>query len=482
MDAPVWYLNTIYRREQERGYAGLEDLWMPGVIGCTLTPGKTFHLVCSLDKIDLGRIISLVSQPPRPLALPLDSSDPDLIDLARAGSPYVLNFSSDSSPKPQTAVITHYPWSSPSVRGEMISLAGLFLVPGRLEEARSLLESRAALANAGVLPSLLPEDSSPPVYHGADVSLWFINAVHQYLQYSADEAAGRRLLDVVNDIIDNYRHGTRLGIIADSDGLISTGVPGIPTTWMDAQLESNVITPRAGRPVEINALWYNALRVAADLHQRWGSPSRGRELSEYAETVQSAFNQRFWNEESNCLFDVVGDQSSDPSVRPNQIFAVSLPYPALWLPRRAAVIDTVVNELLTPMGVRTLSPRDSAYQGRYQGNVVLRDRAYHQGSAYPWLLGPLVTAILKTRGRTPAALSLAREILRPTIQFIRGAGLGQICELFDGDAPHRPGGALASAPAAAELLRAWAEDVLAISPPSRPAAEDHPPVVVAARQ
>jgi predicted glycogen debranching enzyme len=477
IDAPVWYLNTIYRREQERGYAGLEDLWMPGLIRRTLSPGQTAHLVCSMDTIDLERVVSVAARLPRGAQANSDHALPseqhETVELARAGRPHVLNIESGISGKPAAAVMTHYHWSSPSIRGAMISLAGLLLVPGRFDEAKSLLESTALLADAGVLPSHISEDGSKPIYHGADVSLWFVNALHQYLQYTGDDATGRQLLECVDEIIDNYRRGTRLGIIADSNGLIRSHMAATPTTWMDAKLIDRVITPRQGQAVEINALWHNALRIAADLHGRLGSARRARELNDLADSVLQAFNRQFWNEQLDCLYDVVDENGADASVRPNQIFAVSLPYPVLWAERHSAVIDVVVSELLTPFGVRTLSPHDPAYQGQYGGNVVQRDHAYHQGSAYPWLLGPLVTAVVKTQGRTPAALSLGREMLSGALKYINGPGMGLICELFDGSAPHRPGGALASAPAAAELARAWSEDILGATPkPPAPSAPE----------
>lgn len=470
----VWYLNTIYRREQERGYAGLEDVWMPGVIRRQLLPGQTLHLACSMEKIDLDRVISQHLPQIRTPQLHAALHDRDLEDLERSAETYIVN----SAPNDATAIITHYPWSSPSVRGAMISMAGLLLVPSHYDAARSLLESTALLIDSGVLPSELPEDGGKPVYQGADVSLWFVQAVHQYFTYTGDEATVRQLLDVLDQVIDCYRRGTRLGIAADADGLISTS-DDLPTTWMDARLIDWVVTPRRGRPVEINALWHNALRIAADFNRQLGRPDRAAELSELADSVKLAFNRRFWNHDLNCLYDVVGDRDSDPAIRPNQIFALSLPHPVLWPQRHAAVLDVVTNELLTPLGLRTLSPRDSAYQGRYAGDVIARDRAYHQGSAYPWLLGPLVTALIKSRGRDEQSLTQAREILRGPLQYIHGEGMGLISELFDGDAPHARGGALASAPAAGELLRSWAEDVLAIAPPRRPVADRQPAAVAA---
>ncbi|HUB26149.1 MAG TPA: amylo-alpha-1,6-glucosidase [Tepidisphaeraceae bacterium] len=481
MDLPVWYLNTIYRREQERGYAGLEDLWMPGIVGRRLEPGQTVHLVCSTENVDLDRVLGELGKDVD--RTPANhSGDAETVELSHAGAIHIVSAPGETAGKRRTAVITHYPWSTPSIRGAMISLTGLFLIPGRHEEARALLESTAELESDGLLPSELPEDSSAPIYHGADVALWFINAVHQYFNYTADSECVRRLMHVMDEIIEHYRHGTRLGIMADEDGLISSYEPGLATTWMDAKLVDWVVTPRHGRPVEINALWHNALRIVADFHQQFGSPDRHRELNQFADTVKTAFNRRFWNEELDCLYDVVQDQMFvDRAVRPNQIFAISLPHPALFSTRFAPVIDVVVNELLTPMGVRTLSPRDSAYLGRYEGDVIRRDRAYHQGSAYPWLLGPLVTAIVKARGRTGPTLSLCEEILRPIFKYIRGDGLGLICELFDGDSPQRPGGALSSAPAAAELLRCWHEDVLGVAPAVVSKSENSPQSVAAAK-
>jgi predicted glycogen debranching enzyme len=472
----VWYLNTIYRREQERGYAGLEDVWMPGVVHRQLRPGQTLHLACSMEKIDLDWVLMQQQPEIRTPRLVAANHDRQLEDLERSAEVYVVS----SESRETTSIITHYPWSSPSVRGAMISMAGLLLVPGHYDAARSLLESTAALIDGGLLPSELPEDGGKPVYQGADVSLWFVQAVHQYFTYTGDEATIRRLVDVLDQIIDCYRRGTHLGIAADIDGLISTG-DEFPTTWMDARLIDWVVTPRRGRPVEINALWYNAVRIVADFNRILGRPDRVSELSELADSVKLAFNRRFWNHDLNCLYDVVADQNADSAIRPNQIFAMSLPHQVLWPQRHAAVLETVLNELLTPLGVRSLSPRDSAYQGRYGGDVISRDRAYHQGSAYPWLLGPLVSALVKTRGRDEATINQAREILRGSLKYIQGEGMGLISELFDGDAPHARGGAPASSPAAGELLRSWAEDVLAIASPRRPVADDLPAAVATAK-
>jgi glycogen debranching enzyme len=235
---------------------------------------------------------------------------------------------------------------------------------------------------------------------------------------------------------------------------------------MDAKVGDWVVTPRQGRPVSINALWYNALRVASDLHARFRNTDRADDLLFIAECLREAFNRRFWNQAHGCCYDVVEDHGYDPSIRPNQIFAVSLPYPVLDLARHAAVVERVQGELLTVTGLRTLSPKDPAYQGHYFGPQVTRDRAYHQGSVFPWLLGPFITAYLRVHGRGDAARQQVRSMLDGCITYMQTDGQGQLCELFDGNPPHEPGGALASARSVAEVLRAYVEDVLDLAPVS----------------
>jgi glycogen debranching enzyme len=231
--------------------------------------------------------------------------------------------------------------------------------------------------------------------------------------------------------------------------------------------------------VELNALWYNAVRIAADLSERFGSGEKSEELAELAKSIKTAFNNRFWNERNNCCYDVIDDHGYDPAVRPNQLLAISLPYPVLTADRFEPVLERVRSELLTPLGLRTLSPNDPAYQGHYSGNIVSRDRAYHNGSAFPWLLGPFVTAYLLVHGRGPGARSEAKEILQRCVDYLLKEGLGQLCELFDGDKPHRPGGAIASASSVAEVLRAYAQEVLDQQPTVRAMAHSTDPAKIA---
>jgi glycogen debranching enzyme len=274
--------------------------------------------------------------------------------------------------------------------------------------------------------------------------------------------------------VHNYRTGTRLGIAADEDGLVSTAEPGVGTTWMDAGTGNGVVTPRAGMPIELNALWYNALRVVAELSERFDEPRWAEELNGQAQSVKDAFNRLFWNEPAGCCYDVVGGAGPDASVRPNQLLAASLPFAVLDLPRHPQVLQKVRDELLTPFGVRTLAPSDPNYHGRYAGNVAARDRAHHNGSAFPWLLGPLLDVHARVKGRGRQARDEALVLLRGCLDYLEGDGLGQLCELFDGNAPHAPGGAVAAAAGTAEVLRAYADYVLDGAPSDSPAPAEAP--------
>ena len=460
---PHWYLNTIYRREEERGYAGLEDLWNPGIFRWVLAPGQTVHLVCATEPVELDSVCAELGRmernPVEHTAWTHAERDENFDALIRAANAFVVT-SVEGPLHPR--VIGQYPWSPASGRAAVMGFSGLFLVAGRLQQARWLLLWLATQIQDGLIPTDYPEDAGPPRFNGADTSLWFINAVGQYFSRTDDEQTVRSLLPAIETIISVYRQGTKLGITCDSDGLIASRAADFPTSWMDAQAGNWVITPRRGRTVELNALWFNALRLASSFATRLGNPATAQELAALADNVQSAFNRRFWNASLNSCFDVVDDEA-DASVRPNQILAISLAHPVLTSERHKLLIQTVLADLLTPMGLRTLTPRDPAYQGRYGGNVVARDRAQHQGCAYPWLLGHLATAYLRAYGRSSVTVARVRSWLDGCLAYLRGDGVGQLCELFDGDAPHQPGGAPASALSVAEILRCYAQDVLGIA-------------------
>jgi len=339
-----------------------------------------------------------------------------------------------------------------------------------------LLLSLAARMRNGLIPTEMAEDASRISYSGADTSLWFINAIWQYFRYGGDEAVAARLLEAAVEIIRNYQRGTELGISMDKSCLLASRSAGSGTTWMDTKAGDWVITQRAGMPVELNALWYNAVRIVASLSARFGHAKGADELDALASTVSKSFNSRFWNPVDNCCYDVIDERGNDASIRPNQLLAVSLPFAVLSIDRHIAVVEKVRCELMTPMGPRTLSPRDPAYQGHYSGDVVSRDRAMHQGCVHPWLLGHFITAQSRAFGRSPAARDEAKRLLGAPLEHIRRSGMGQICELFDGEPPHRSGGAIACATAAGELLRAYVEDVLDQKP--APALQAKPQAVI----
>ncbi|MEA2707847.1 MAG: hypothetical protein QOF78_448 [Phycisphaerales bacterium] len=469
----AWYFNTIYRCEQERGYAGLEDLWSPGVIKwLKLAPGESVHFVCSADPIDLEKAVAAVEmqaaqiENAAQIATPLPARDTDHDLLLRAARAFTIEQSPEQIEKSAIAMITKLPWSPPSVRDALIAMPGILLVTGKFAEAKAMLLGLAARVRNGLVPTEFAEDASEPEqFSGADTSLWFVNAIWQYLRYTGDEqTVAKKLLDVAMQIVRTYHYGANPGISADRQGLLECCSPGRGFTWMDAKVGEWVVTPRAGRPVELNALWHNAVKICATLCEHVGQTSRARELNLLGDTIAVAFNQKFWNEREQCCFDVVTEHFSDPAIRPNQLLAISLPFAVLNLDRHAAAIEVVRRELLTPFGPRTLSPREHSYCGRYGGDVVSRDRAYHQGCVHPWLLGQFITAHLRVSGRGEAARNEARKLLDACLSHMRGDGLGQLCELFDGDGPHRPGGAIASAPAVGELLRCYVEDILDRSP------------------
>lgn len=462
---PDWYESTIYRREAERGYAGLEDLWTPGYVNWTMEPGQTVHFACSSEPLELGRVVGELERQPTTVIEPVvstEAQDATLQTLTRA----VLEF-----PVCSPAGVTQYPWAAPSVRDALIALPGMLLVTHRHAAAKRFLLDLVPLIRDGLLPAELPEDGGDPIYAAADVALWYVNAVEAYVRHADDPTAGKMFLEPVLRIIRAYQGGTKLGISTDADGLLLSHEPGIGTTWMDAKVGQWVITPRQGRAVEVNALWYNAICVVSQLSQGWDRAERSSEFARLAESVRAAFNRRFWNEMAGCCFDAVSERGTDPSIRPNQLFAISLRHAVLEPHRWAPVLDRVRGELLTPVGIRTLAASDPAYVGRYVGDVVARDRALHQGSVFPWLLGPYVTAHVKTFVKSPQARQQAARCIEGCVNRIRSDGLGHLCELFDGDPPHEPRGALASLVGTAELLRCYVEDILGVNPQNRPRAD-----------
>jgi predicted glycogen debranching enzyme len=359
-----------------------------------------------------------------------------------------------------TSVVAGYPWFSDWGRDTMIALPGLTLATGRPEIAREILLEFSKHVSEGMLPNRFPDEGEDPEYNTVDATLWYFEAARAYVEATGDTSFLREsLYPVLTDIVAWHVRGTRYGIRVDSDGLLASGAEGQQLTWMDARVEGRVITPRRGKPVEIQALWFNALKTMAAFAEELGERDSEKVYAERAELCRSSFLRVFPDEleSGRGLVDCVdGSDASvrDRSIRPNQLFAVSLHHSMVPRPLALRILAVVEEHLLTPFGLRTLSPRDPAYRGRYEGSPAARDEAYHQGTVWPWLLGPYVSAFLRTHGCGPESLATARAVLEPLRSFVLGDGLGQIPEIFDGDAPQLPRGCVAQAWSVSELLRA----------------------------
>jgi predicted glycogen debranching enzyme len=352
-------------------------------------------------------------------------------------------------------VIAGYHWFTDWGRDTMISLEGLCMTTGRRQEARWILHSFAHYVRDGLIPNLFPEGEQLGLYHTADATLWFFHAVDRYLAHTADRNTLRQILPVMESIVAAHIKGTHFGIRVDpADGLLTQGQDGVQLTWMDAKCDGWVVTPRRGKAVEINALWFNALSVLARWQEEERTPEAGRDMRAAAERVRQSFNQRFWNPDGGYLFDVVDSEGggNDASFRPNQIFALSLPNPVLSSDRWKPVVDMVGEKLLTPVGLRSLAREHPDYKPTYHGDLRTRDAAYHQGTVWSWLIGPYVDAWIKVY---PDRRSEARRFLVGLEKHLGEACVGSVSEVFDAEAPYTPRGCIAQAWGVAELLRAW---------------------------
>jgi predicted glycogen debranching enzyme len=443
-----WYQGFQYDEERNRGLDFEEDLASPGVFRWSPAQGEAVLL--------LGVSGSLPSESAAaPAYRRLRRAERARRGrfgsrLERAGDAYVVRRGAGRT------IVAGYPWFTDWGRDTFISLRGLCLATGRLAEARSILLEWAGHVSEGMLPNLFVDQGGTPEYNTVDASLWYVVAVHDYLR--AVEARGRgvpardrRILgEAVRGILAGHVRGTRYRIRADADGLLAAGEPGVQLTWMDAKVGDWVVTPRIGKPVEIQALWLNALRAAGDFTT---------EHAELLERGTRSFARRFWNDEAGCLYDVV-DADHEPgrldgSIRPNQILAVGgLPYPLLRGDAARQVVDLVERTLWTPLGLRTLNPGAPGYRPRYEGGVLSRDGAYHQGTVWPWLLGPFVEAWVRVRGGGAAVRSEARRrFLDPILDHLAQAGVGHVSEIADAEAPHVPRGCPFQAWSVAEALR-----------------------------
>ncbi len=359
------------------------------------------------------------------------------------------------------SVLAGYPWFTDGGREAMISLPGLMLATGRLDLGRSVLAGFCQHLDHGMIPSRFPDVGAEPRYHSVDATLWMFRAAEYYVRLSGDEDFLRgTLYPAFREVISHHQRGTRHGIRLGEDGLLEAGGPGVQLTWMDARVEDWVVTPRRGKAVEVNALWHYALMVQSAFAARLGSASDSAYYAALAARARDAFHATFWAPSLGRFYDAVDEEGPDPSLRPNQVIALSLPARLVPAERAQQVLAAVERLLVTPVGLRSLAPGDARYRGSYVGDRVTRDGAYHQGTVWAWLLGPYVSAYLDARGRSPRTRAHVRRLLVPLVDHLAGACLGTVSEIFDGDPPHRPRGAMAQAWSVAELARVWIEEEL----------------------
>jgi predicted glycogen debranching enzyme len=463
---PAWYRGLYYRAERERGLPCCEDHFLPGHFTVECRASEDLTLIVSAEAIPAicgGELEAAAGERRDSLLQAAGCRDDFARQLVLAADDFLVCRPPDSVPsagEPAAdgrTIIAGYPWFNDWGRDALIALPGLTLCTGRSDEAREILATFAAHARDGLIPNMFRGAGEEPLYNTADASLWFFHAVQKLLAYTSDcKFVHERLYPAMREIIEHYRRGTRFQIRMAEDGLVEAGEEGLQLTWMDARVDGWVVTPRAGKAVEVNALWYNALMFMSELAAAWG------ELDEYsglARQVQASFRAVFWNEADRCLYDVAAGGSRDARIRPNQILAVSLPYSPLTRLQARAVVHRVWERLYTVYGLRSLDRADPEFRSRYIGNQRGRDAAYHQGTVWSWLIGPFISAYLRVNGRSRDSLRTASLMLAPFQDHLRSHGVGTIAEIFDGDQPFTPRGCIAQAWSVAEVLRCWVEEL-----------------------
>lgn len=458
-----WYRNFFYRLEQERGLDAVEDLFNPMMLRFVLSQASDAIVIASTERQDANHAAAYrEAELRRRKAIQQAAAADDFArSLALAADQFLVSRGDGST------VIAGYPWFTDWGRDTMIALPGLTLLTGNAHLAKNVLRTFAVHVDRGMLPNRFPDHGEAAEFNTVDATLWYFEAIRAYGAATGDYSLIKNeLYPVLTSVLDWHIKGTRYGIRMLDDGLLHAGEPGVQLTWMDAKIGDWVVTPRSGKPVEIQALWYNALNIMEEFAGRFGDAPNQRRCKTVSALLHSTFNRLFWNQSAGCLYDLVDGGAPDASIRPNQIFAVSLPHSMLAPDRARQVVEVVERELLTPVGLRTLNHNSGAYRPRYQGSPLERDAAYHQGTVWPWLLGPFVTAYVKVNGGDVDARRRAEQMMSGLREHLSQAGLGQISEIFDADAPHLPRGCFAQAWSVAEILRAWCEDVLQVRPAS----------------
>ncbi len=469
-----WWFNFVYRNDRERGQSFTEDLWTPGFFRCRVEGPTVVLFWANLSKhfrpeqitnIDIDIVKEELHRHQSGVTAISKSEDGQFRKLCLAADKFIAKRHVDNNSR--TTILAGYPWFADWGRDAFIALAGLLLTTGRFEEAKSVLTTFAQAADDGMIPNRFDDRSDTAYFNSVDASLWFINAAFQYLDATGDfKTFTQTLLPVICWIIDSYNKGTRFDIYADIDGLITAGRVDTQLTWMDAKYDGIAFTPRWAKAVEVNALWYNSLCLVSKFYASRNAaakpllrpPSAAEHYSSMADRAGSSFCRLFWNERCGYLNDcVLPDGSVDASLRPNQIFAVSLPFsPPLSIKQQRSIVEVIEKELLTPYGLRTLNVRNENYKGTYTGTPRQRDEAYHQGTVWPYLIGPFVEAYLKVNNLSLQSKRKAAEFIQPLMRHLTEQGcLGSVSEIFDGDAPHKPRGCIAQAWSVGELIRVY---------------------------
>ena len=480
---PNWIDRLFYREEALRGESSVDDCYQPGYFQLTVPPNDQadFAVLVAAGIGDQLQSIKNIGS--------FDYSFDEILDRFRIEQKrnvaYLKDFY-DSHPKVQIndwlswillatssfivrgfyngkSVVAGYHWFEAWGRDTFISLPGLMLTTHRFDEAKKVLLSFNKFCKTGLIPNFLNDQSLAPSYNTVDATMWYVNAIFQYLKYTGDfEFVQDQLWETLKEIVEKHVRGTSYGIHLD-DGLLAHG-PRL--TWMDAEVGGKAVTPRAGKAVEIQALWYNVLKIMETIANRFNDDELAEFYLVLSEKTKTNFTKSFWNGKRKCLFDVIGETGPDASLRPNQIIAVSLDFSMLDRSRKVQIVDIVTNKLLTPCGLRTLEENHPEYVGKYQGDRSQRDKAYHNGTVWPWLLGPFTTAYLKAKGDTVEKRRYACDnFIEPLFtKQIWQAGMGTISEIFDGNMPNTPGGCIAQAWSIAEPLRAYIEDIMQSEP------------------
>ncbi len=479
-----WYKNVEYSKEMERGLEAHEDYYSPFALHFDFCKRKDCYIVASTNRYDTLNVFELLNKEiesrekiGRDWRLKVDNPGLHSSTLTQGSLPkesaerieklkklteYLWSTSKSFIVKRENdkkSIIAGYHWFGDWGRDTMISLPGLTLIQGRFEEAREILLSYARYVSKGMIPNRFPDYGEMPEYNTVDASLWYIHAVYQYLHFSNDLQTMCQLYDVLREIIECYQKGTRYNIHMDRDGLIYAGADGIQLTWMDAKVGDWVVTPRMGKAVEVNALWYNALKIMSFFSQEMRLNNESVRYNTLAQKVSESFNEAFWFHEGRYLYDYVDGEIKNNAIRPNQVFAISLPYSMLSRKRQESIMEVVKGHLLTPFGLRSLSPEDKDYLGRHLGNPYERDKSYHQGAVWAWLIGPYISAYARVYADRKETRDDIERLLEPFYGHLYEAGLGTISEIFDGDFPHTPRGCISQAWSVAEILRVCFEYV-----------------------